>query len=56
MLVARILAEERVVPTRCLCTALQNVTADDVQRVARMYLVDKQRTTGWFLPKNEETR
>ena len=36
--------------------ALQNVTADDVQRVARTYLVDKQRTTGWFLPKNEETR
>ena len=29
---------------------------DDVQRVARTYLVDTQRTTGWFLPKNEETR
>src|SRR5205085_8219982 len=30
--------------------ALQQVTADDVQRVARTYLVPEQRTTGWFLP------
>jgi zinc protease len=36
--------------------ALQNVTADDVQRVASTYLVDKQRTTGWFLPENQEAR
>jgi zinc protease len=33
--------------------ALQNVTADDVQRVANTYLVDKQRTTGWFLPEDQ---
>jgi zinc protease len=36
--------------------ALQNVTSEDVQRVANTYLVDKQRTTGWFLPDNVETR
>ncbi len=36
--------------------ALQNVTPDDVQHVANKYLVDKQRTTGWFLPENEESR
>jgi zinc protease len=31
--------------------ALQRVTPDDVQHVANKYLVDKQRTTGWFLPE-----
>jgi zinc protease len=36
--------------------ALQKVTSDDVQRVASTYLVEKQRTTGWFLPENEEGR
>src|ERR1700682_423389 len=33
--------------------ALQSVTPDDDQCVANTYLVDKQRTTGWFLPENE---
>src|SRR3984893_5482828 len=33
--------------------ALQSVTPDDVQRIANTYLVDKQRTTGWFLPETE---
>jgi predicted Zn-dependent peptidase len=33
--------------------ALQQVTAEDVQRVASQYLVDRQRTTGWFVPDNE---
>jgi zinc protease len=32
--------------------ALQNVTAEDVQRVASSYLVERQRTTGWFIPEN----
>ena len=32
--------------------ALQKVTAEDVQRVARTYLVDRQRTAGWFVPDN----
>jgi zinc protease len=36
--------------------ALQRVTADDVQRVASTYLVEHQRTTGWFVPQNEEAR
>ncbi len=36
--------------------ALQSVTPEDVQRVANTYLVDKQRTTGWFLPENGESR
>src|SRR6266568_1397882 len=35
--------------------ALQRVTPDDVQHVANKYLVDKQRTTGWFLPENKES-
>jgi zinc protease len=30
--------------------ALQKVTSDDVQRVARTYLAEDQRTTGWFNP------
>jgi zinc protease len=30
--------------------ALQQITSDDVQRVASTYLVDSQRTTGWFNP------
>jgi zinc protease len=33
--------------------ALQRVTSDDVQRVARTYLVDSQRTTGWFIPTSD---
>jgi zinc protease len=32
--------------------ALQQVTADDVQRVASTYLVEHQRTVGWFIPQN----
>jgi zinc protease len=32
--------------------ALQNVTAEDVQRVASTYLVERQRTAGWFIPEN----
>ena len=32
--------------------ALQNVTAADVQRVASTYLVEQQRTTGWFIPED----
>jgi zinc protease len=34
--------------------ALQNVTAEDVQRVASTYLVERHRTTGWFIPQNGE--
>jgi zinc protease len=30
--------------------ALQEVTSDDLQRVAKTYLVEQQRTTGWFMP------
>jgi zinc protease len=33
--------------------ALQQVTAEDVQRVASTYLVDRQRTVGWFVPEGE---
>lgn len=29
---------------------LQTVTSDDLQRVANRYLVERGRTTGWFLP------
>lgn len=36
--------------------ALQSVTPEDVQRVASIYLVDKQRTTGWFMPDNVDAR
>jgi len=31
-------------------TALQQVTSDDLQRVAQKYLVEQQRTAGWFMP------
>ncbi|HEY3063273.1 MAG TPA: pitrilysin family protein [Chloroflexota bacterium] len=31
-------------------TALQLVTSDDLQRVAQKYLVEQQRTSGWFMP------
>jgi len=34
--------------------ALQEVTEEDVQRVAKTYLVDNQRTVGWFIPDNGE--
>ena len=30
--------------------ALQEVTSDDVQRVASAYLHEDQRTVGWFVP------
>jgi zinc protease len=33
--------------------ALQAVTAADVQRVAKAYLVEDQSTTGWFVPQAE---
>jgi zinc protease len=32
--------------------ALQQVTAEDVQRVAATYLVERQRSAGWFVPDN----
>jgi zinc protease len=35
-------------------TALQEVTSDDVQRVASTYLIEDQRTVGWFVPRNGE--
>jgi zinc protease len=31
--------------------ALQQVTADDLQRVARTYLTERNRTVGWFVPE-----
>jgi zinc protease len=34
--------------------SLQNVTSDDLQRVASAYLVEDQRTTGWFIPRSQE--
>src|SRR5438477_2522696 len=33
--------------------ALQQVTAEDAQRVASTYLVDRQRSVGWFVPDAE---
>jgi zinc protease len=33
--------------------ALQQVTADDVQRVAAKYLVERQRIVGWFVPDKD---
>ena len=33
--------------------ALQRVTSDDLQRVANTYLVEQQRTSGWFIPHND---
>jgi zinc protease len=36
--------------------ALQHVTAEDVQRVASTYLVERQRTVGSFFPDNGEAR
>jgi zinc protease len=35
--------------------ALQRVTPEDLQRVAQTYLVERRRTTGWFVPDNEAT-
>jgi zinc protease len=32
--------------------ALQQITSDDLQRIAKTYLVDDQRTVGWFVPKD----
>jgi zinc protease len=29
---------------------VQQVTPEDVQRVARQYLTEDQGTTGWFVP------
>jgi zinc protease len=34
--------------------ALQQITSDDLQRVAKTYLVDDQRTVGWFVPKESQ--
>jgi predicted Zn-dependent peptidase len=31
---------------------LQLITSDDLQRVASTYLVEKQRTIGWFIPED----
>jgi zinc protease len=33
--------------------ALQAVTAEDVRRVASTYLLERQRTVGWFVPEQE---
>ena len=35
---------------------LQNVTAEDVARVARAYLIEENRTTGEFIPTSEAVR
>jgi zinc protease len=34
---------------------LAAVTPEDVRRVARMYLTERNRTVGWFIPTEEET-
>jgi zinc protease len=34
--------------------ALQQITSDDLQRVAKTYLVDDQRTVGWFVPTESQ--
>src|SRR5215472_10169747 len=34
--------------------ALQQITSDDLLRVAQTYLVDDQRTVGWFVPKESQ--
>jgi zinc protease len=36
--------------------ALQQVTPEDLQRVATQYLVESQRTVGWFIPDEGEAR
>jgi zinc protease len=36
--------------------AVDAVTADDVMRVARAYLVQKRRTVGWFVPEQNTDR
>lgn len=33
--------------------AIKKVTAADVQRVAKKYFTEDQRTTGWYIPRNE---
>src|SRR6476661_2190457 len=33
--------------------AVKKVTAADVQRVAKKFFTEDQRTTGWYLPRNE---
>ena len=33
---------------------LQAVTAEDVQRIARTYLLEDQSTTGWFEPRPKD--
>jgi zinc protease len=35
---------------------VEQVTAADVQRVAREYLDERQSTTGWFVPSQEKSR
>jgi predicted Zn-dependent peptidase len=34
---------------------VEQVTAADVQRVAREYLDEPQSTTGWFVPSQEKS-
>ncbi len=34
--------------------ALQTISSDDLQRVAKTYLVDDQRTVGWFAPTESQ--
>jgi len=34
---------------------LEQVTKDDVQRVAKKYLAETNRTVGWFIPTNDGT-
>ena len=34
--------------------AVKEVTAADVQRVAKKYFTEDQRSTGWYIPRNEE--
>jgi zinc protease len=37
-----------------LAEAVERVSADDVARIARTYLVDRRRTVGWYLPEDGE--
>ncbi len=39
-----------------LVEGVERVTADDVARVARTYLMDRSRTVGWYLPENGGAR
>jgi len=33
---------------------IEKVTADQIQKIAKKYLIEEQNTTGWFIPKNKE--